>query len=1250
MPPTMAATDEAVKRWKARCKTWEDRYLHERNSADQERDWARELEEENEALREQIVRLTALVGSDDGGGRGGLCARCGGSCAEDNAPGAARGYMPQQQAPSTPRQQMSTSTSTQDDGNVEEGPPLTPAIAATQSPPRPVEYMSPDDDDDDDDNDCNNSNEKGDSNCNGAADIVGGGSQGSLPGLDTTNVSDSTEDDCKMEDSEGDPTTTAAAVTANVGASANASGEVTDEDDASSPAPPPPPATDQVSSLPSDVATPLTGAVGGYGASPSGRSYVSQGSAVSNASSSVRLIRGSHAFDMGSPSQQQPHHHHQQQQSQQSSLQSLLVSPLTPEQAMAQAQAQQMQQQQQQQYAQYSAGFPQGHPATQQQQQQPPPPPASSPIALSFASTTTVSDLKYFAERGMIAPLLTALDTPRLKTLGTRMLADYAKMAACRVAVASNRRILEFVSRTMVESPQIIKGQIGEDGSIDDLSQLGDTGPTWLAREYAVETVRSLTATEESDAYLMGCPGLLQTLSCVARGGPFVAVSGAEEDAVPGQPYETEAVGMASPKARLHACIAIMNLSCGKSNKVDIASIPDVLEAMRDVMLGLNFPPPSATRDNGRIANVAEEARLKATTCIKNLSNADANDGALLTTPGLVEALGVVAEASCSEARGATTCTTNACLALMNLSISKANKHRVFRTPGVMDALMAVISRTAPPEDGSTPTGANPEARVKACSALSNLAIGYDNKIPMFNYPGFVDSILGVIETDNGEARTKACSILWSFAAEMKNQVPVVQRGDILPTLVQVADEDGTTEARFKCVAALTLLAESLANAIPLLESGALAPLMDILHEAGPDPTQWKGQTASWCVGFLMNIAQSDEAVPSLREAGVVELLAPLLTLDHYQSLKAAMAITFVCRYDEGDETYDLLRKTENVIPKIIQLLHNTLSGKGGNGYKYGVFTLRSSVGCISSLASGPDFMKERIATKPVFESLLQVLTDFCVDGGTPGAIVGGGKDDLLSATLAVRALQSLTAHLIPIAGSSSLPKEFVMAGMEKRLLRAFESFETCPNHKIKDETRRLASDARIRVLGSKSLTTNAVAKAAVDASMKHVSIEEVEDDNGSSVGSIAASIASSCCGGLPALPDMNVECWPSGSAQHSTVVEPSQQGMEIIEMDDSSAASSLDGQSAVRTFLLTDERTGRRFAVPSDPTGGRAFNDNRVWCYRRGRFCKPGEIPDPNFHWTDELQAAYMTVLARQESSSSSLGRSSSTNVPTAI
>ncbi len=382
---------------------------------------------------------------------------------------------------------------------------------------------------------------------------------------------------------------------------------------------------------------------------------------------------------------------------------------------------------------------------------------ASQQINLSFGPTTTVADLKYFAERGCIVPLLRALDAPRLKTLGTRMLADYAKMPNRRVAVASNKRILEFCCRTMLELPDAEENM----------------GTEWPAREYAVETIRSLTATEDSDGFLMSCSGMLKALAIVARGGPFAS----PEVVNSGSCQATSNMGLVSGKARLHACIAIMNLSCGKANKIEIASIPEVLDAMKDVMLAepehfspaTSSPVPNGNSSNATPKSVSIEARLKATTCVKNLSNADANDGALLAADGLVNALAQVAVETCSGEKGATNCTTNACLALMNLSISKDNKHRVFKTEGVMEALMTVLQRTSP-FNGHR---ANSEARIKACSALSNLAIGYSNKIPMFNYPGFVDCILQVIETDSGEARTKACSILWSFAAEMKNQVPV---------------------------------------------------------------------------------------------------------------------------------------------------------------------------------------------------------------------------------------------------------------------------------------------------------------------------------------------------------------------------------------------------------------------------------------------------------------------------------------------
>ena len=892
-------------------------------------------------------------------------------------------------------------------------------------------------------------------------------------------------------------------------------------------------------------------------------------------------------------------------------------------------------------------------------------PPQELPSVFHFGPNTTLVDLKYFAERGCIVALLNALNTPKLTAQGSRLLADYAKNPSRRVAVASNRKILEFTLKTM-------HGYIGNELPLYTAS---DDDRTCRERsvEYAVETIRSLTATEESDAPLMQTPGLLLALAMLARGGriglptntttttsprrvsdleafatpaTYVRnisrslsnsssstddnadnVAGPDIDNIAGHnvvhnavhshtsqpsPVSVSVMERSTPltsltkphadcqspiinsKSRLHACIAIMNLSCGKSNKLQIAQLPQVLLAMRDVMIDNEIDQDhlKALTTSSNAAHHLQESRLKATTCIKNLSNADANDSNLLHTPGLVEALGHVILISLAQlqdsnsdeptSKRATLTVTNACLALMNLSIAKANKHRVFQSVGVMEALMAVI----------TSEYAGSEARIKSCSALSNLAIGYDNKIPMFYYNGFVEAILQLIETDRGEARTKACSILWSFAAEMRNQVPVVQRGDILPTLVKVAEEDDSTEARFKCVAALTLLAESLENAMPLLESGALHPLMDILAEAGPDPTQWQGQTASWCVGFLMNIAQSDDAVPSLRNAGVVELLAPLLTLDHYQSLKAAMAVTFVCRYDEDDSTYDLLRKTESVIPKIIALLHNTLAGKGGNGYKYGVFTLRSSVGCVASLASGPVFMKERMATGPVYDSLLRVLSDFCVDC-TPGAIVGGGRDDSISATLAVQALRDLTSYLIPAPGA---PFPFGPL-MEERLITALSSFERSTHPKIKSVTKQSAQETRMLLMG----------------------IPKHNDADEELLLNMAMAPANFCC-------DFNRLCSPSP-------VQPYQHPAHSVAPTSNEQVPPPIVPSAdpVRTFLLSD-CTGRRFAVPIDATGGRRFNDQRLWCYRRGRFCLEGESPDANFVWTIELENAYQAALQRQE------------------
>jgi len=856
------------------------------------------------------------------------------------------------------------------------------------------------------------------------------------------------------------------------------------------------------------------------------------------------------------------------------------------------------------------------------------PPP---PILRFCPRSTTITDLKYFAERGCIVPLLAALETPRLVALGARLLADYAKCSTRRVAVASNRRILEFLMTTMNSNRSVRFPSL----------------PEMQGREYAVECIRSLTATEESDSHLLKCPGMLDCLAGIA--GLNIPEDARLSMELNLSPRQSALYISRATKSRLHASIAIMNLSCGKMNKPLIASTSSILNALNH-LLQLDF------------AGSTVEVILKGVTCIKNLSNADVNDAVLLRCGGLVTNLGHVAKRAClyvcqnsndiATANAqlsdcAQQACTNACLALMNLSISKSNKYTVFKSPFIMESLMFVL------ENGKG------EARVKACSALSNLAIGYSNKIPMLHYPGFVQCILNLItdrpgpDGDNSDSiaiqaavRTKACSILWSFAAESKNQVPVVRRGDILPVLVQVANEDtletgAGNEARFKCIAALTLLAESAVNATALLEAGSLAPLMEILRAAGPDPTRWTGQTPSWCVGFLMNLSQSYDAVPYLREAGVVELLAPLLTLDHYQSLKAAMACTFILSHPTTAQSgslydlhappmYDLLRQIETTIPKIVSLLTNTLHGKGGAGYKYGVFTLRSSVGCIAALSTFPDFIKAYLCTPAVIAGLGRVVRGFCVDGGEDPSIVGGGREDGISASLAVQALHALITYLIPNESCTLFFSHYkthkqqnisnqnnnATADLEQELIYSLKSFALVVHEQVSSNDKELAKNVVARldsVLGFHHKEKSNSSEDPDNATMAQLAIHESNHKNHSGSTISTPSAASS----LASAPGNHM----TSMARHHFHYRHQQQGYYPV----------------IPTFILTD-RSGRRFTVPYEYTGGRAFNDCRQWCYRRGRFCFPGEVPDVNFVWTQELQNAYEAVLSRRKSAPTAL------------
>merc|ERR1712127_323594 len=183
--------------------------------------------------------------------------------------------------------------------------------------------------------------------------------------------------------------------------------------------------------------------------------------------------------------------------------------------------------------------------------------------------------------------------------------------------------------------------------------------------------------------------------------------------------------------------------------------------------------------------------------------------------------------------------------------------------------------------------------------------------------------------------------------------------------------------------------------------------------------------------------------------------------------------------------------------------------------------------------------------------------------------------------------------------------------------ITALHSFETTTHSEIDDAMRKLAHSARIRVEGGKNLHGHRKDSVSSDSSP-----DDLSDDGGGIGLSLARRFFPFPCG-----MNLHVPSDPTPPVPTLPLPMKEEDKMEISDDAASNTSNAADG-SAVRNFLLTDARTGRRFAVPCDPAGGRQFNDNRQWCFRRGRFCNEGEMPDSNFQWSEELQVAYKAAL----------------------
>jgi hypothetical protein len=135
----------------------------------------------------------------------------------------------------------------------------------------------------------------------------------------------------------------------------------------------------------------------------------------------------------------------------------------------------------------------------------------------------------------------------------------------------------------------------------------------------------------------------------------------------------------------------------------------------------------------------------------------------------------------------------NACGALQVLTTNTSHRVNICWTVGVLPSLTSVLedSGSETLEDAISDFATRREyieARKRAVSALMNLAIPLDNKLPMFHCPRLVASLIQVIKQDDGEARRGCCAILAHLSNHKDNRLLMAQVPGLVDAVTAVID------------------------------------------------------------------------------------------------------------------------------------------------------------------------------------------------------------------------------------------------------------------------------------------------------------------------------------------------------------------------------------------------------------------------------------------------------------------------------
>ncbi|GMI07805.1 hypothetical protein TrVE_jg6401 [Triparma verrucosa] len=633
----------------------------------------------------------------------------------------------------------------------------------------------------------------------------------------------------------------------------------------------------------------------------------------------------------------------------------------------------------------------------------------------------------------------------------------HQKSRETALAVLSNMAITPACKHGLFEfqSGKLIKNLIG-------VINIGDKeSNNVLAREKALTLCKNIANHQRTKQPMFEFPGMVTALTNVltqalsnSKSHKEIALQVfqniANNDATPDKMLNTSGlvssiVAVIAAKAndsnetaRTNACLVLQNISFIEPCREKLYNYPGFFEALVSVLSNeedtvkknalpvlLNTSMATTVRVSmfkhrafipslvKLASNETGVVREKSLSVLRNVANHEETKSPMFEHPEMIDTLMGVINTPLDD--GTKLARETALAVIQNISNNDVNPSRLIAKEGLMNTLYDVFRQSA--------TEKNKVARENSLLVCQNLSFPNTTRAPLFQFDNgrFFDAILDVMYDESNQhnkvASEKALATIANMSNKKENNLPMVQNSRFINKLVELCGTTGEPKRQ-----SINILAKIAAGALftaPYLlraKGDLLSVMMAVVRDVGTDLKKWKKGNSNefWALTFLMNLAQAEFSVPYMRVANVTKLMAPLVSQTSKESLQASATVAYLVGGDEDGEIYDLLSSNLSSIDRIIDLLENTLNckgdGKGENGknldYGYGVFPLHSPLRAVKVLAKTDGF-KSYLLDKGVYAKLHRCLRDFVESTG--GGYVGGGGEDVESASLAVDALLELS-------------------------------------------------------------------------------------------------------------------------------------------------------------------------------------------------------------------------------------------------